>query len=82
MGKEWQKGDPHKTYFANTKVTNKKHLKELGVPRYQIWWKPKPDITTYELAVAMPFIIAPNTYKEYPQMSEQVRRHFIINQIW
>lgn len=82
MGKQIGKGDSYKMFKANYKVKNKKHLKALGIPRFQIWWKPQPDITTYELALAIPFITAPNTYKEYPNMAEQVRRHFIINQIW
>jgi len=82
MGKEWKKDELYKTYFSNTKITNKKHLEDLKIPRYQIWWKPLPDINTYELSLAIPFIFAPNTYLEYPKMSAAVRRHFIIKQIW
>lgn len=41
-------------------------------------WKPKPDITTYELALALPYILGNVKVNSEDKIPEEVRRHLII----
>jgi len=47
--------------------------------KYQCEWKPKKDITTYELAQCIPFIFSKlHSIYEWDKLDESITRHFLV----
>ena len=47
--------------------------------KYECKWSPKGDITTYELAICIPFMFSKLLEMEmWDELSESIKRHFIV----
>ena len=59
------------------------HLKSLGAPQYEVQYNPQGDITTYELALIIPFLMMnKNFFQGLPPIPREGRRHFRIIKLY
>ena len=48
--------------------------------KYECKWSPRKDITTYELACAIPFMFSKlHEMEMWDELDESIRRHFIVS---
>ena len=60
-----------------------KHLKAVGAPQYLVEYNPQHDISAYELALIIPFLMMnKNAFPELPPIPIPGRRHFRVTKLY
>lgn len=59
------------------------HLKAVGAPQFIVQYNPQHDITAYELAMIIPFLMAnKNSFLNPPPIPKEGRRHFQVSKLY